>query len=88
MAEQVHITKEAWIIRLMQGMVGDYGRSNRRSQCYYGNGGNFVRVDEKGDAYYLNINDLTPGIPFWIIDEKGVPNEPINIINIKENADV
>ena len=77
------ISKEAWVIRLMQGMIGDYGAGNRVAECYYHKGQFFI-IYADDDRFYLNINDLCPSNNFWITNEKGVPAEPINIINIKE----
>ena len=78
------IRKEAWVIRLMQGMVGDYGNRNSKAECYYQDS-QFRILYEYGDKFYININDLCPSRDFWITNEKGVPNKPLSIINIKES---
>ncbi|MCK5848503.1 MAG: hypothetical protein KAH01_04840 [Caldisericia bacterium] len=81
--EKILISKEEWLIRLMQGMVGDYGNNpENQSECYYHNGafiskhGNDTQAQSM-DLYYVRTSD------FWITDTKGIPYEPLSIINIK-----
>jgi len=82
--EKVLISKEAWVIRLMQGMIGDYGNPDNSSECYYHNG-HFIHAYDD-DRFYLNLNDVNPVNNFWITDEKGIPSEPLSVINIKETS--
>ena len=81
--ERVLISKEAWVIRLMQGMIGNYGNKNNHAECYYHRGQFFIDHGAE-QRFYLNINDVNPVNDFWITNEKGIPAEPINTINIKE----
>ena len=79
--ERVLISKEEWIIRLMQGMVGNYGNPNTDAECYYHNG-KFIIDYKMEQSFYLNLNDIRPDRDFWIRNKKGIPIEPVNIINI------
>jgi len=84
MAKQLKfISKEEWIIRLMQGMVGNYGMNKSdNNQCYY-DGLSFKRLCSKeGYPEELNINYLFQLTDFWITDTKGIPMEPITLSNI------
>ena len=82
---RILISKEAWVIRLMQGMVGDYGNQNNNAQIWY----NGISFWIKDDNYYktaevFDINRASPTTSFWITDEKGIPYDTLNIVNIKE----
>jgi len=79
------ISKEEWIIRLMQGMVGDYGaHTDRNDECYYHGGRFYIDRESEQETRYLDLNDCHPTSDFWITKEKGVPRNELNIINIKE----
>ncbi len=84
MAKQLKfISKEEWIIRLMQGMVGNYGvNKSDNKQCYYDGMRFKIIYGEKHVS--LNINYLLPSTDFWITDTKGIPMEPVTLSNIKE----
>lgn len=82
-----NITKEEWLIRLMQGMVGDYGnreRNIRPCYCWYSSLKRGFRVRESIDDHprALNINDLYATHDFWITDTRGIEVQPINLHNI------
>ena len=79
-----YISREEWLIRLMQGMVGDYGNNpEKKSICYYGHRGSFFRLDKNDDVHYPIDLQYFATSKFWITDTKGIPYEPLNIINIK-----
>jgi len=74
------MTKREWIIRLMQGMIGDYGNRNVPCQCWY-NGEAFM-IKNQHETRDLDLNWVNPTHEFYIVDEKGIPMEEINITNI------
>ncbi len=82
--KRILISKEAWVIRLMQGMIGNYGNPDNSSECYY-HKGRFIIDHNDEQRFYLNLNDVNPALDFWITNKKGVPSEPLSIINIKES---
>ena len=48
-----NLTREEWLIRLMQGMVGTYG--SNKDTCYYDNG-KFVAVDSNDVRRLINLD--------------------------------
>ena len=74
------MTKREWIIRLMQGMIGNYGNKNVPCQCWYD--GEAFKIKDKHETRDLDLNWVNPTHKFYIVDEKGVPMEKINVTNI------
>lgn len=74
------MTKREWIIRLMQGMVGDYGKKTLPSECWYN--GEAFKVRTYGETSDLDVNWVNPTHEFYIVDKKGIPMEEINVCNI------
>lgn len=79
-----HMTKEQWLIRLMQGMTGDYGASKKfPMECYYNAyTGRFEKSDQRCRVYPINVNDLPIDSNYWIFDTKCMEVQPINLHNI------
>ena len=79
-----YISREEWLIRLMQGMVGDYGSNKNATpaQCYYYNGTFMAKYKDEEHSGVLRLEYITTD-KFWITDTKGVPMEQLNIINIE-----
>jgi len=83
--ERVLISKEAWVIRLMQGMIGDYGSQKTNAECYYHNGKFYIDYNSE-QRYFMDLNNVNPTADFWITNEKGIPLEELSILNIKEKS--
>jgi len=84
--ERKLISKEEWVIRLMQGMIGDYGNSKTRpAECYYYMGKFYIDYDSE-QIHFMDLNNMHPASDFWITNEKGIPLEELSILNIKEKS--
>lgn len=82
MATLEHLTKEEWLIRLMQGMVGNYGTGKRDAQCFFSYSNAMFMIRENNELRTLDVNYISPRATFWITDTKGIEVQPIQLHNI------
>lgn len=74
------LTKKQWIIRLMQGMIGDYGNRDMPCQCWYN--GEAFKIKTEHETRDLDLNWVNPTHEFYIVDTKGIPEQDIDLCNM------
>lgn len=70
MADVKYLTKEEWLIQLLQGNKGKYGKTLYTGTCHYDvKKGKFYECKAFSmDGSVIDINNLSPRMKYWLVD--------------------